>query len=91
MFTETIPSEGLEDLQLSAFKYNTCKAITPDFMSFFDFNFSLMIGFTLSVIRISPGYFLPVECFWLIALKISLTKQRDKNYKLATRKHTLSL
>jgi hypothetical protein len=63
MFTETIPSDGLDDLQLSAFIYNTCKAITPDFMSFFELNFSLMIGFTRSVIRLSPDYFFLLNFF----------------------------
>ena len=63
MFTETIPSEGLEDLQLSTFRYNECKSITADFMSFYELNFSLMIGFTRSVIRLSPDYFFPLNFF----------------------------
>ena len=63
MFTETIPSEGLDNLQLSAFRYNTCKSITADFMSFYELNFSLMIGFTCSVIGLSTDYFFPLNFF----------------------------
>jgi len=63
MFTETIPSEGLEDLQLSTFRYNECKSITADFMSFYELNFSLMIGFPRFIIRISLGYFFPLNFF----------------------------
>jgi hypothetical protein len=40
-----------------AFRYNTCKPITKNCMSFFDFNFSLMIGFPRFIIRISPAIF----------------------------------
>ena len=63
MFTETIPSEGLEDLQLSTFRYNKCKSITADFMSFYELNFNLMIGFSRFVIRISLGYFFLLNFF----------------------------
>ena len=59
MFTETIPNEGLEDLQLITFRYNECKSITADFMNFYELNFSLMIGFPRFIIRISPNYFFP--------------------------------
>ena len=63
MFAETIPSEGLEGLQLSTFRYNECKSITTDFMNFYELNVSLMIGFPRFIIRLSPDYFFPLNFF----------------------------